>query len=391
MKLGAIALCALAVTPLPADAAETSPPASAASVIVAPILLMRDVRALEDRMAQGDQKAFHQRLELVRGASTALRSMPEEVWAESRNWRALLAYILGGGDTRFIKELATKGALKSISPSLLKGIVALAEAREEDALKELAAIKIQELDIGIAAPLALALAPRWAPKDVHQAVAMLEDVILRAPGTLMEESALRRLALVHLAHGDMEQALAAFTKHARRFPNSIFGEQASKGFAAEIASRDDQGPTWTAVLAGTHFVAPDALTRFYLDIAEGALRKGRLELARNAAGEAAKLSDRAGNDPRMVTRAQLYQAVAEAPTVHVGDAMKTFAKLQRDQLSAADQQLLFAAEKLARSVGKEGVGLPDKAAVEEPPTETYLKRARDLVSATDAAIARAAK
>jgi len=351
------------------------------------------VRALEDQMANGDEQAFHRRLGLIRGASAALRSMPDEVWAEPRNWRALFAYLLGGGDVRLVKDLAVKGALKDVDGALAKGIIALVDAREQEALKDLETVSILDLDIGLAAPLALALAPRLATENGPRAIEMLNDVILRAPGTLMEESALRRLAHAQLSLGDLRAALAAFSKHARRFPHSIFANAARKSFAAEIAARTDQTATWAAVQIGCRTVASEIATRFYLDIAENSLRTGRLELARNAAAEASRLAGLPDGDARMSTRAQLYRAVAEAPTTRVGESIKTFAALKRDDLSASDQTLLTVAERLARSVARSGAGLPgtELSAVEEPSTELHLKRARDLVSTVDNAIVKAPK
>src|SRR5262249_32871279 len=148
------------------------------------------------------------------------------------------------------------------------------EGREQDALKELAQVKLHQLDIGLAAPMALALAPRLATQDWQLAANMLENVVLRSPGTLMEESALRRLALIYLARDETKRAFAPFSRHIRRFQNSIFAEQAHKSFAAELASRPDQGATWALIQSNFRSMAPDIATRLYLEISESSLRKG---------------------------------------------------------------------------------------------------------------------
>lgn len=359
--------------------------------VIVPALLMREVHLLEDGMAKGDAIAFQRRADLMRAAAAPLRQMPNEVWSEPRNWRALLAYVLGGGEVRVVKEIAAKGALKEVDQALVKGVLALAGSEDGEMLKSLSHVKADELDISLAAPLVLALAPRMPAEDWRKAAAMLEDVVLRAPGTLMEESALRRLTLLYLAHGETRQATATFSRRVRRFPQSVFADQARKAFAAEIATSSDDMAVWAIALAGTRTMAPDEAMKLYLGIAESGLRKGKLELARNAATEADNLLAKPGVDPQAHQRALLYRAAAEAPTRRVGEALKTIGALQRDQLTAPERSLLAVAERLANAMGADAVG-PEAAMAPAPDvssTEAQLKRARDLLVATDSIAAKA--
>ena len=158
-------------------------PAPLPTPIVVPTLLMREVRLLEDGMAKGDAIAFQRRAELMRAAEAPLRQMPVEAWSEPRNWRALLAYVLGGGEARVLRDIAAKGALKEVDQTLVKGVLALTGSDDAEMLKLLAHVKTDELDISLAGPLVLALAPRLPREDWRKAAAMLEDVVLRAPGT----------------------------------------------------------------------------------------------------------------------------------------------------------------------------------------------------------------
>lgn len=364
-------------------------PAPLPTPIVVPTLLMREVRLLEDGMAKGDAIAFQRRAELMRAAEAPLRQMPVEAWSEPRNWRALLAYVLGGGEARVLRDVAAKGALKEVDQTLVKGVLALTGSDDAEMLKLLAHVKTDELDISLAGPLVLALAPRLPREDWRKAAAMLEDVVLRAPGTLMEESALRRLTLLYLAHGETRQATVTFARRVRRFPQSVFSDHARKAFAAEIAASTDDLAIWTIALAGTRAMAPDAAMKLYLDIAESGLRKGKLELARNAATEADKLSAKPGFDPRAHQRALLYRAAADAPTRHVGEALKAFGGLQRDQLSPPEQSLLLVAERVANALGTGSVDL--EAAMPPAPstTQAQLKRASDLLLATEPVVTKA--
>lgn len=379
----------LVVTMAGGSLAEAPQPAP--TPVIVPTLLMREVRLLEDGMARGDANAFQRRAELMRAAAAPLRGMPVEVWSEPRNWRALLAYVLGGGEARVVKDIAAKGALKEVDQTLVKGVIALAGSEDGEIMKSLALVKTDELDISLAAPLVLALAPRLPAEDWRKAAAMLEDVVLRAPGTLMEESALRRLTLLYLAHGETRQATAAFARRVRRFPQSVFADQARKAFATDIAASTDDMAIWATALAGTGNMVPEAAMKLYLDIAESGLRKGKLELARNAAAEADKLSSKPGFDPRAHQRALLYRAAAEAPTRRVGEALKAIGGLQRDQLTAHERSLLVVTERVADAIGTGSIG-PEAAMPPAPDvssTQAQLKRAADLLVATDTVLAKA--
>lgn len=379
-----------APAPAPAPVAAPTGPALP-TTIAAPALLMREVRVLEDRMAQGDEQAFRRRVELIRSAAITLRSTPSTVWSEPRNWRALIAYVLGGGDVRLVKELLLKGDLKDVDKTLLRGIMSLAEAREEDALKDLVHVDISKLEIGLAAPLALAVAPPLAKQNWQRARDLLEDVVLRAPGTLMEESALRRLAMLYLTHGEPARAFAAFSRHIRRFPQSIFSEQARKSFAAELVAKPEERETWALVEAGCRTMGHDGAMRLYLEIAEGSLRKGKLELARNASTEALKRVELANADVRIRTRAKLFQIVSEVPSTSGGATLKALAALKSEELTPSDRHLASVAEQLARAIGDNFVTAPGTAAGPLPPTEDQLKRARSLLSASNIALAKGPK
>ena len=171
----------------PSAPAKAAPPASSAQPtsaalpmsIAAPAQLMRDVRALEDRMALGDEQAFRRRVELIRGAAVSLRIVPADAWSEARNWRALLAYALGGGDVRLVKDLSAKGELKEVEKGLLKGVIALAEAREDDALKELDSAA--QLNPFSTEPLLIRSTILQLEGDRRAALAAAADATERAP------------------------------------------------------------------------------------------------------------------------------------------------------------------------------------------------------------------
>jgi hypothetical protein len=207
----------------------------------------------------------------------------------------------------------------------------------------------------------------------------------------MEESALRRLTILHLAHGDPAQAFAVFSRHVRRFPQSIFAGQARKSFAAELVARPDERATGSLVEAGLRFMAHDAATRFCLEIAEGGLRKGRLELARSAASEAAKRSAMTGPDASTQIRATLYRTVAEVPTAPASETLKALEALKREELTPSDRHLVSVAEQLARAIGNDASPTPAAAAVAASSPEDQLKRARSLLSASTVVLAKGPK
>jgi chemotaxis protein MotC len=311
-----------------------------------PAELVRALRIAQDRIAQGEG-AQSQRALLVETAEQLAKAR-ESAWKEPRNARAAVAFVLSGGDPRVLRRVLALGPLAGMDVKLVQGVLAYAEGRQAEALDLLSPIDARLQDGSLAGHVALIQAELVAKKDTRRAAALLDDARLLAPGTLIEEAALRRQATLAATVEDRAQLDALSMQYLRRFPRSAYAAGFRRQFAADVAAKpgvdDARLGRLEAALAGL-----DAGDRreLYLMVAKEALVKGRAELVRFAAPRAAAL---AGADSAERVRAGLYEAAALATGDAPDKAAVALAALSKGGLEAEDGELLEAAAGVAEAV-----------------------------------------
>ena len=295
-------LLALASACAPAQGQERATPSE----------LVRSLRAAQDKVALGDVDAHNALRALLVDVGRQLLATKPEAWKEPGNARAAVAFVLSGGDARLLRRLVALGSLPGVSDKLLQGVLARGEGRPGDAAELLVPINARSLDPSIAGHVALVQAELVAKKDPKKAVAFLDDARLLAPGTLIEEAALRRQVGIVAAIGEFDRFEMLATNYMRRFPRSIYAAAFRRQFAADMAGRDDAAePSRLERMAAVlEAMGPAERRDAYLSIAREALARGKVELARFAAGGAARLAEGEEADRR---RAKLYEALPSLP------------------------------------------------------------------------------
>ena len=82
--------------------------------------------------AQGDQA---QQRERVRKLAELLSKLDAKVWAEPRNARAAVIYVLIGGDPLLLRQLTSAGVSFAIDDRLIKGALAYGEHKDDKAIE----------------------------------------------------------------------------------------------------------------------------------------------------------------------------------------------------------------------------------------------------------------
>jgi chemotaxis protein MotC len=335
----ALPLLALAMASVPALGEDARSPTD----------LIRALRASQDRITLGDTNAhLAQRASLARIAEQ-LAAVKAEVWKEPRNSRAVVAFVLSGGAPAILKRLIEQAPLPGIDDKLARGVLAYGEGRDAEALELLSAIDARALDATLAGHIALAQAELTAKKDPKKALDFLDDARLLAPGTLVEEAALRRQVSIVAASGEFDQFELLSANYLRRFSRSVYADAFRRQFATDVAVRPDTGDSeHTARLqAALEALEPVERRDVYLSIAREALIRGKVPLARFAAVNAAPLFEQASAGR---LQSGLYEAAALVLTKDIDKGVSKLGAVDKAKLGEEDAELAAAAGAVAAEI-----------------------------------------
>jgi chemotaxis protein MotC len=331
-----------------------------------PAELVRSLRALQDQVVYGNAGAHAAQKALLGEIADRLAQAGPEVWQQPRNARAAVAFVLSGGDPRILKKLLGLGALPGMDDNLVRGALAYAEGRSAEAARLLARVDARTLSPGFAGHIALIQSELIAGKDPAKALALLDEARLLAPGTLIEEAALRRQVSAVAAAGDSDRFEMLAANYLRRFPKSVYAGSFRRQFAADIAGRGDAGGPDRAARLEATLAALDPADRadVQLTIAREALLKGKVELARIAATSALRFLEQAGPER---LRAQLYEAAALVVTADFDKAVASVESMETARLGGEEAELLAAVLAVAAEVRRSPPlgGAPGEAATED--------------------------
>jgi chemotaxis protein MotC len=240
-----------------------------------------------------------------------------------------------------------------------------------------------------------ALAARTDPKE---SVRLLAVARLLAPGTLVEEAALRRELFVADQLRDSAAVQALARQYLARFRHSVYAGNFRNRFAAAISrmnlAKDEEG--FQRIDDMLLPVEPEARGQLYLTVALAALVKGNTDAGAFAA-ERALLFAPAGS--REEARAQLYRAASLLADPKAFDAaLVAIGKSERGLLGPSDQNLHDAVSATIAGVrsGTEATMAPMKVAGldnagDAVETTPLMTRAREVLAATDELMAGIAK
>ncbi|MGF1621477.1 MAG: hypothetical protein ACFCUR_12785 [Rhodomicrobiaceae bacterium] len=376
-----------------AGADMASQPPSADTGATQPYQLIRTLELMQDRIAAGNRTAHVGQRTLMADIEKKLLAMPDEVWQEPKNSRAAIIYALSGGNPQILETLLRLSPLPCVDDNLIKGLLAYSRGISEAAKTWLAEIDPRSLAPRSAAHLALAQAMLIAAEQPSKAIYYLDLARLLAPGTLLEEAALRRETVITALMEDFEKFEMLTSQYLRRFGDSVYAPEFTSRFAVAVATgryaQDD------AVLQGLLRTLDSLNSKeqrtAYLALAQAAVVRGQVNLTRTTT---AKLTELAKDDPSLGMQAKLYQAAAELVTDKYDEAAAYLRTIDRRELSVRDRPLLEAALNLAvrlrmpPQVAGPVAGPPEVSAeqgksVEFGLTDQIIEQARTVIGSAD--------
>lgn len=354
-----------------------------------PYELVRSLQALQDQVARGNTSAQARQRVLIGQIAEQFSKTDPAKWKDPRNLRAAAVFVFSGGSAQFLKSVPQEAEPTDVEGKLIKAAVALSKGNREEAGKQLLAIDARMLDVTVAGHVAYVQAELVAEKEPAKAIAYLDDARLLAPGTLIEEAALRRQAALVSATGDLARHLDVAAKYLRRFPHSTYAGSFLQSLAVQVVATADASKP-DDLLKVEQLV--NALSRAHQSeasviMAKAALDTGKLDMAQHAAERGLKLAH-AGSADEMRMRVYLAASLVAGDELEKGVAL--LGEVDRAKLSTEDLSLLESAAAVAAQVrspvGSAGAltGMP--AAAEggrESAPPPALARAHDAIAQVD--------
>lgn len=303
--------------------------------------LLIELQLIQVRMANGDKTAYAQQNQKLRAIAEAIAAASPDNWKSKGEIDAAAAYVLSGGQPSTVSRLLESGSIPKGQDQLVRGALAYAAGRSLDAETLLNDIDPRSVSLRLGAQLAYARSVLATTRDPPKAIELLDMARLLAPGTLVEEAALRREILIAGDQHNGDRMIFLSHQYVARFPKSIFADNFIQGLAAasvRFALVEDV-PTLRKFEALLGLVAPDTRRGFLLTIARDQTVSGKYEVA----GEAAR--DALAEHPPVAAdeaRARLYLAAAQVLGDDYAAGLARLKAIDKTNLPAADQPLLAA-------------------------------------------------
>jgi chemotaxis protein MotC len=341
-----------------------------------PYELVRELQDFQNGSVLSSEGDPADQKERMTALGEILAKADPKVWSEARNARAAVVYVLSGGDPRLLRQLTQQGVTLAIDERLVKGALAYGERQDDKAIEYLSAIDMDQLEPSIAGHVALVHGLLIAAKDPRKAAALFDIARVTSAGTIVEEAALRRAAMVAARSGNMERFEALASQYFRRFPGSRFAQSFAHQFAEEVVSSRYTGdPKRVPALETLLGQLPEAERRdVCLAVAEEGIALAKVEMVRFAARLA---GIDAKQNARAAARLMLFEAAASIVTDDSDKALAALNAIDRSMLSAREEALLHAALAVSREMRR-----PPVARAAQPSTGTDKQDAPEEASAT---------
>ncbi|MBM6580024.1 hypothetical protein ILT44_07525 [Microvirga sp. BT689] len=320
----------------PADAAaepaveqEARPPTAPS-----PLQMVRTLHLMQDQIATGSTEAHVGQRGLLTVLDTRFMEFAPEIWQNGKNLRAAVSLVLSGGNPGILRKLLELGSsvVTESDRPLVEGALAYVEGREEAAHNALASLDPRTLPPTLSAQLALVQSALVVRKDPKKSDELLDFVRLQAPGTLLEEAALRRQVFVASQTDHIGKFQLLATDYLRRYRHSVYAGNFRQRLASALTRIDfgKESSRFDGFVEMMKELEPEARRDLYLLAARSSVEQGYVKSARLLADKARELAE---GDRVSAARARLYHA---ASMITLPQEIKAAA----DELQAIDRSIL---------------------------------------------------
>lgn len=319
-------------------------PAMAKEGGLAPHQMVRSLQLVQDRIAAGDHAALPMQNRLLEMTDERLRIAAEDGFEDMRDIGALLAFAMSGGNPATLEAALSLNVFDRETRRIGQAVLHYLKGDVGRARNAFSRIDPDLHDKRIQPFVFLVKAAVQAQDTPVAALDMLDRARLLAPGTLVEEAALRRSIDLAAQSDDLDRFLRASSQYARRFLRSPYAVQFAESFVNGIVHfatsiTDDQ------IEAVVTSMNREQARTVYLRLARSSAIEGHAQLLDFAAGRASGTED----DERDA-RSDLYANISAVTSQDVTEVMRRLEDLDKEGLTQRDRRLLHAARAVAAEV-----------------------------------------
>jgi chemotaxis protein MotC len=314
-----------------------------------PFELVRELQDFQNEaVLQATKDSQDEQNKRIAKIAAQLSRFNKRVWADPKNARAGVIYVLSGGDPGVLRRLLGAHVILGVDDKLAKAAVAYGEHRDAKAIELFDGIDMNSLDPSIVGQVALVRALLIADKEPAKAISLLDIARISSTGTIVEEAALRREAILAAKAGSLDEFERLSSQYFRRFANSTFAQTFQSEFGDEVLAEYAHNPNrlekLESVLRG---LGAAERREVCLGIAEEGIASANVQLVRFAARVAAIDPKAKPND---AMRLKLFEAAASVVTEDVDSGLAALGSIDRSMLGVREEALLDAALAVAREV-----------------------------------------
>ena len=309
--------------------------------------MVRSLQLVQDRIAGGDHAALPMQQKILQMIDRKLRESGPQDFEDGKNVEALLIYAMSGGNPITVEVAISRLKQDETTGSLTDGVRSYIRGDHKSAAAMLHSIDPRTLPSDLGSFLSLIKGSMAGADDPKLALVYLDTARLLAPGTLVEEAALRRSLPLAARIGDTERFLRASNQYVRRFLRSPYATQYAdelvEGIVALYASLDLH-----LIESTISEMSREHQRVIYLRLARTAAIEGLRELSDFAAKKAAAFETVAAGDTD--PRAILYSNLSEITSENGAEILARLKSIDRSKLAGPDRQLLDAAISVATGI-----------------------------------------
>jgi chemotaxis protein MotC len=314
---------------------------------LAPYKMLRSLQYIQDSIVLGDHSAAEMQRFMLGAIDKRLRSADPSVFDDPRNVDAAFIYAMSGGNPETLSYLADRDIEGNFDNRIVDALSHYLAGKGGLMVENLEKAIAEYRNARIGPYLYLVLGNGSAQQDPAASLKYYDWARLTAPGTNIEEAALRRsIALATRGHMP-DKGFAYSLSYARRFLTSPYASQFADVFV-ELAVANYGEQTEGKIQEILGFMDRPRQREVYLRIARRAAIAGMQELATLASERAQALSDVADAGPKAL--ANLYSGLVGVPSQDILEAVKGISSIPDSELSPRDRALRQAATVIAQEV-----------------------------------------
>lgn len=333
---------------------------------------------LQDATANGQKKAAELQKLLLRDMGERFKQ--GDILDPNTIATHVAGYVLSGGDPTTAATLMKYEGIQPSNHQLLEGVSLFMRGDRDRAEKLLKDIDIRALPLRVAGRVALSRAALEKNPAIRQH--LLSVAVSMMPGTLVEESALRRSAISYAETGQQEDLWRRLERYQRRFPDSLYAESFWDDLVLVLAKWHMKGITLNFLRLDLIMQEIDVPRRrdLYLHLARQSSRANNTAVADYAAGRTLGLADEGSADQQT---AKLYLALYTLGSEPEDMMLEELTSIRRDMLTLEDKGLLDAGLWIAQQISKTPIVNPDGESVETPEKAPLQIRLEKLLVEVD--------